>query len=51
MSIVVHTLTLTGGSPYSALYRMNPDYNIHLVYGEQPEDEREEEWIKIAIAL
>ena len=38
-------------SPYSALYRMNPDYNIHLVYGERPEDDREEEWIKIAIDL
>jgi hypothetical protein len=29
----------------------HPDYNIHLVYGEPPEDEPEEEWIKIAIDL
>ena len=38
-------------NPSSVLYQMNPDYNIHLVYGEQPEDDREEKWIRTAIDL
>ncbi|MCX5965976.1 MAG: hypothetical protein NT070_23485 [Cyanobacteria bacterium] len=38
-------------SPYSALYQMNPDYNMHLVYGEQPKTDRETEWIRMAIDL
>ena len=38
-------------NPYSALYQMNPDYRIHLVYGEQPDDETEEAWIRTAIDL
>lgn len=38
-------------APYSVLNQMNPDYNMYLVYGENPKGDREERWIQTAIDL